>query len=60
MICDNLPAHKVAEVEAIIEAYGTTLKYLPPYSPDLNLIKQGFAKIKALLCKAAEQTIDQL
>jgi transposase len=30
VICDNLPAHKVADVEVIIAAHGTTLKYLPP------------------------------
>jgi transposase len=60
VICDNLPAHKVAEVEAIITAHGATLKYLPPYSPDLNPIEQVFAKVKALLRQAAERTVDQL
>jgi transposase len=60
VICDNLPAHKVADVEAIIEAHGATLKYLPPYSPDLNPIEQVFAKVKALLRQAAERTVDQL
>lgn len=48
VICDNLPAHKVADVRALIEARGATLKYLPPYSPDLNPIEQVFAKLKAL------------
>jgi transposase len=60
VICDNLPAHKVAEVEAIIAAHGATVKYLPPYSPDLNPIEQVFAKVKALLRQAAERTVDQL
>jgi transposase len=60
VICDNLPAHKVAEVEKIIAAHGATLKYLPPYSPDLNPIEQVFAKVKALLRQAAERTVDQL
>lgn len=32
VICDHLPAHKVAEVQAIIEAQGATLRYLPPYT----------------------------
>ena len=27
--------------------------YLPPYSPDLNPIEQAFAKLKAMLRKAA-------
>jgi transposase len=60
VICDNLPAHKVADVQALIEARGATLKYLPPYSPDLNPIEQVFAKLKALLRKAAERTVDKL
>ncbi|MGJ0493212.1 IS630 family transposase, partial [Methylobacter sp.] len=60
VICDNLPAHKVAEVQAIIEAHGATIKYLPPYSPDLNPIEQVFSKLKALLRKAAERTYDKL
>jgi transposase len=60
VICDNLPAHKVADVQGIIEAQGATLKYLPPYSPDLNPIEQVFAKLKALLRKAAERTYENL
>ncbi len=57
---DNLPAHKVAGVREIIEATGAKLLYLPPYSPDLNPIEQVFAKLKGLLRKAAERTIDGL
>ncbi len=36
------------------------LRYLPPYSPDFNPIEQFFAKLKALLRKAAARTIDAL
>jgi len=36
---DNLPAHKVAGVRETIEAADAQLWLLPPYSPDLNLIK---------------------
>jgi transposase len=36
------------------------LRYLPPYSPDLNPIEQMFAKLKALLRKAAVRTIPKL
>ncbi len=43
-----------------IEARGAELRYLPPYSPDLNPIEQAFAKFKALLRKAAERTVDGL
>jgi transposase len=60
VIIDNLPAHKRHEVREIIEAAGATLRYLPPYSPDLNPIEQSFAKIKAHLRKAKERTIPAL
>lgn len=60
VIMDNLRAHKVAGVREAIEAAGAVLLYLPPYSPDLNPIEQLFAKLKALLRKAAERTIEAL
>jgi transposase len=43
-----------------IRAAGASILYLPPYSPDLNLIEQLFAKLKALLRKAAARTKDEL
>ena len=57
---DNLPAHKLQEVREIIEAAGAELRYLPPYSPDLNPIEPCFAKLKAHLRKAKETTIPAL
>jgi transposase len=36
------------------------LKYLPPYSPDLNPIEMAYSKFKALLKKAAARTLDAL
>ena len=60
VVMDNLPAHKVVGVRAAIQARGAELRYLPPYSPDLNPIEQAFAKLKALLRKAAERTVDGL
>jgi transposase len=53
---DNLAAHKVAGVRKAIAAAGSSLLYLPPYSPDLNPIEQVFAKFKALLRQAAART----
>ena len=49
VILDNLSSHKSAAVRAAIERVGATLRFLPPYSPDLNPIEQVFAKLKALL-----------
>jgi transposase len=57
---DNLPAHKVAGVKEAIWGAGASLLYLPAYSPDLNPIEQLFAKLKALLRKAATRTQDAL
>lgn len=60
VVMDNLPAHKLVAVRTIIEAAGATGVYLPPYSPDLNPIEQVFAKLKALLRKAAKRSITDL
>lgn len=60
VVIDNLSAHKVEGVRAAIEARGATLLYLPPYSPDLNPIEMAFAKLKALLRKAATRTTPSL
>jgi transposase len=34
--------------------------YLPPYSPDFNPIEQVFAKVKSILRKKAERTVEGL
>ena len=60
VILDNLGSHKSSQVRRIIEAHGTTLLFLPSYSPDLNPIELPFAKLKALLRKAAERSIEDL
>jgi transposase len=60
VVLDNLSAHKVPGVREAVEAVGGTLHYLPPYSPDFNPIEQLFAKLKALLRKAAERSVDGL
>ena len=60
VIADNLSSHKVTGVREAIEATGATLRYLPPYSPDLNPIEHLFSKLKALLKKAAHRTVDAL
>lgn len=60
VVMDNLPAHKNDAVQAMIEAAGAQLRYLPPYSPDLNPIEIAFAKLKAHLRKAAERSVPAL
>ena len=60
VIMDNLPAHKDPAVREAIEAAGAKLLFLSPHSPDSNPIENAFAKLKALLRKAAARTVDQL
>jgi transposase len=60
VVMDNLPAHRGAAVRAAIEARGACLLYLPPYSPDFNPIEMVFAKLKAILRKAAARTREDL
>ena len=57
VVLDNLSSHKGPKVRALIEAAGASLVFLPPYSPDLNPIEMAFAKLKALLRKAAQRTV---
>lgn len=58
VIMDNLGSHKSKAVRDAIHAAGAKLFFLPPYSPDLNPIEQVFSKLKRLLRKADERTIE--
>lgn len=60
VVMDNLAVHKNAAIREVIEATGAELRYLPPYSPDFNPIENAFAKLKAILRKAAARTLDDL
>jgi transposase len=60
VILDNLASHKVAGVAQAIESVHARLLYLPPYSPDLNPIEQVFAKLKALLRRSSQRTLESL
>ena len=59
VIMDNLGSHKSAAVRQCIRAAGATLRFLPPYSPDLNPIEQTFAKIKHWMRDAQKRSIEQ-
>lgn len=43
-----------------MRAVGAWFLFLPPYSPDLNPIEMAFAKLKALIRRAAARTYDDL
>ena len=60
VVMDNLSSHKVRGIVEAIEAVGASVRYLPPYSPDLNPIELAFSKFKKLLRDGAERTTDKL
>jgi transposase len=60
LVMDNLPAHKAPRVRALLDRSGFACRYLPAYSPDLNPIEPGWAKVKAELRRVAARTADAL
>lgn len=58
VILDNLGSHKGKPARDAIRDVGAPLFFLPPYSPDLNPIEMMFAKLKALVRKADERTVE--
>ena len=60
LVMDNLPAHKAPRVRALLDRSGFAYRYLPAYSPDLNPIEPGWAKVKAELRRVAARTADAL
>jgi len=60
VVMDNLSSHKGARVRMLIEQAGAQVRYLPPYSPDMNPIEMVFSKIKQLLRSLACRTQEML
>jgi len=60
IIRDNLSSHKSPKAAEAMRAVGAWFLFLPPYSPDLNPIEMAFAKLKALIRRAAARTYDDL
>jgi transposase len=60
VLIDNLGSHKSPKIRKTIEATGAELHFLPRYSPDLNPIEMVFSKLKTLLRKASERTVEAL
>lgn len=56
LVMDNLSSHKSEVALEKIYAMGAEVRFLPPYSPDLNPIEQIFAKLKAYLRSVAVRT----
>ena len=60
LIMANLKAHNVAGVRNACAAAVVRLLYLPPYSPALSPIEEGWSKVKALLQAKAARTLEAL
>jgi transposase len=57
---DNLRQHHSERVQAVIEARGASVRFLPSYSPDLNPIEEAFSKVKTLLRSAEARVHESL
>ncbi len=53
-------AHDMERAQAILRAQGNWMRFLPPYSPDLNPIEMAFSKLKAHLRRMKARTFDAL
>ena len=60
VILDHLPVHKITSVRKAVEATGTRLLFLAPYSPDFDPTENAFSKLKVPLRKATARTVDGL
>lgn len=59
-ILDNLSSHKRPAAQALIEAVGARLMFMPPYSPDFNPIEKAFSKLKPCCERRLERTVTGL
>jgi putative transposase len=56
VVMDNLPAHKVKEIQPLIESVGATVLYLSPYSPGFNPLEHWWSQLKAFLKQFSSAT----
>lgn len=55
VVMDNATFHKGGRIQQLIQDAGCELLYLPPYSPDLNLIEKCWSWLKSRIRKKLEQ-----
>ena len=46
VIMDNASIHHTDSVVSMINATGALIRFLPPYSPDMNPIESAFGEVK--------------
>jgi hypothetical protein len=57
ILMDNHRAHKTAEVLEVLELYGAKAFFIPPFSPDMNVIEHVWGALKQWVAK--ENTREQ-
>ncbi|MDZ8056624.1 MAG: IS630 family transposase [Aulosira sp. ZfuCHP01] len=57
VVMDNVPAHKVKEIEPLIQGVGATVLYQSPYSPDFNPIEHWWSQLKYFLKSFSPTTV---
>ena len=57
VVMDNASIHHTNRVITSIQNTGAIVRFMPPYSPDLNPLEESFAKVKQFL-KANEEIYD--
>ena len=60
VVMDNFSAHKSQKVEELINSCHAELRFLPPYSPDLNPIAKMWSKVKQILRGLMARTEESL
>ena len=60
IVLDNASFHHAPSTQALVEAAGCELMFLPPYSPDLNPIEHIWATLKKRLQNGLAEAQDKL
>lgn len=60
IIMDNARIHKNSFDAKKFEAKGVEIRYLPPYSPDLNPIEKMWSKIKSILRRFKPRNFNEI
>ena len=60
VVMDNLSSRKSQKVEEILNSCHAELRFLPPYSPELNPIEKMWSKVKQILRGLMERAEESL
>jgi len=55
LIMDNASFHRSEKMQRMCDEAGVVLRFLPPYSPDLNPIEEFFGELKAYIRKCWDE-----